>query len=104
MINRALLLKLRNLLDEAESDSDLSLLEVMWQVRTHSCNQAEIPQALFRVGEEIASIIYLEDLGMWELQCGGKEYISETFAGAVELLSSQTVVNHCARAEVLPGG
>ncbi len=71
--DRELLLKLRQLLDEIGKDSSTSNLEVMWQIRSHKCNQAEIPQAIFRVGDQLASIIYLEENRCWEVQLNGVE-------------------------------
>ena len=73
-VDRSLLLTLRKLLDEIEKDSSMSALEVMWQVRSHTCNQAEIPQAIFRVGDRLASVIYLEDSRCWEVQIDGDEH------------------------------
>ncbi len=81
--DRKLLLKLRQLLDEMEKDSSMSALEVMWQIRTHTANQAEIPQAIFRVGDQLASVIYLVDTEVWELQFGSEQYQFQTFAEAL---------------------
>ena len=85
--DRKLLLTLRQLLDEIEKDSSMSALEVMWQIRTHTANQAEIPQAIFRVGGQLASVVYLEECrvpgnaagGSWEVQLDGDEHHFDTF-------------------------
>jgi len=82
--DRKLLLKLRQLLDEIEKDSSMSALEVMWQIRSHTCNQAEIPQAIFRVGDQLATVVYLKDTEVWEVQVCGEEHQSYTFAEALE--------------------
>ena len=71
--DRKLLLTLRKLLDEIEKDSSMSALEVLWQIRTHTANQAEIPQAVFRVGDQLASVIYLEASRCWEVRLNGVE-------------------------------
>ncbi len=94
--DRKLLLTLRKLLDEIEKDSSMSALEVMWEIRSHTCNQAEIPQAIFPVGDQLASVIYLEECSVvghdrggcnstigapatWEVQLGGDEHQFDTF-------------------------
>lgn len=82
-VDRSLLLKLRQLLDEIEKDSSMSALEVMWQIRTHTCNQAEIPQAIFRVGDRLASVIYLNETDMWELKSDVDGGQVGTFADAL---------------------
>ena len=85
--DRKLLLTLRKLLDEFNKDSSMSALEVMWQIRTHTANQAEIPQAIFRVGDRLASVIYLEDpLFCWELQLGDDEHQFHTFEEATSFI------------------
>lgn len=80
--------KLRQLLkDISRSNKELSILEVMWWIRTNTVNQAEIPQAIFRVGDQLASVIYLEECrvvghdrgGCWEVQLNGHEYQFDTF-------------------------
>ena len=79
-VNRKLLLTLRKLLDEMETDSSMSALEVMYQVRSHTCNQAEIPQAIFRVGDRLASVVYLDSCApCWEVQIDGDERQFDTF-------------------------
>lgn len=94
MVGRDLLLKLRQLLDEIDhralsEDSAMSALEVMWQIRTHKANQAEIPQAIFKVGDRLASVIYLEDISCWEVQLDGKQHQFDTFGQAVEFIENR---------------
>ena len=91
-VGRSLLLRLRLLLDEIESLDSMSALEVMWQIRTHTCNQAEIPQAIFRVGDRLASVIYIELDACWEVQLDGNEYQFDTFE---DVLAS---IEQCRRA------
>ncbi len=79
MVEAKLLLTLRKLLDEIDTDSSMSALEVMWQIRTHVASQAEIPQAIFRVGDRLASVIYLELVSCWEVQLDGDERQFDTF-------------------------
>ncbi len=88
MVNRSLLLKLRQLLDEFRNGPHSSMLELMWQIRTHECNQAVIPQAIFRVGGQLASVVYLEDLCCWEVQLDGDEHQFDTFQEAREFTES----------------
>lgn len=85
-VNRGLLLELRQLLDEIDTDSSMSALEVMWQIRTHTCSQAEIPQAIFRVGDRLASVIYLKDDSCWEVQLDFDEHQFDTFQEALEFI------------------
>ena len=92
--DRKLLLALRKLLDEIETDSSMSAREVMWQIRTHTCNQAEIPQAIFRVGDQLASVLYLEWVSEWEVQLNSHEYQFDTFEqvlGFIEQCREQLV-------------
>ena len=89
VVKRALLLKLRNLLDEIEKDSSMSALEVMWQIRTHTCNQAEIPQAIFRVGDHLASVVYLEETCCWEVQLNCDEHQFDTFEEALGFIEQR---------------
>lgn len=82
--------ELRQLLkDISSSNKGLTTLEVMWWIRTNTSNQAEIPQAIFRVGDQLASVIYLEDLGCWEVQANGNEYQYDTFEAA------RGAIEHC---------
>ena len=64
-----------DVLDEIDTDSSM----VMWQERSHTCNQAEIPQAIFRVGDRLASVIYLCDMEFWEVQLDGDDHQFDTF-------------------------
>ena len=86
-VARALLLRLRQLLDEIDSlDSSMSPLDVIWQIRSRECNQAEIPQAIFRVGDQLASVVYLECFSCWEVQLDGREYQFDTFEESFDLI------------------
>lgn len=88
-MDRSLLLRLRQLLDEIDKES--SIVEVMWQIRTHTANQAAIPQAIFRVGDRFASVIYLDLLDCWEVQLDRDEHQFETFAKASEFMEQQVL-------------
>ena len=100
-VARALLLRLRQLLDEIESLDSMSALEVMWQIRTHTCNQAEIPQAIFRVGDRLASLIFLEDLTCWEVHIDGKEYQFCSITGHLDALN---FIERCRSQPIQPVG
>lgn len=86
---RSLLLRLRHLPDEIEGLDSFSSLEVMWNIRTHTCNQPEMPQAIFRVGDQLASVLYLEDLHCWELQLDGDEHLFDTFEGVTGFIEQR---------------
>ncbi len=72
--------ELRQLLKDIScSNKGLTTLEVMWWIRTNTCNQAEIPQAIFKVGDQLASVAYLEWVSEWEVQFNGEEHQFDTF-------------------------
>ena len=82
-MDRKLILKLRQLVAEIPN---ADMVEAMWQFRGV---QAGTPQAIFRVGDEFASVIYLDLIDSWEVQFPGQEIQFDSFDEAEDWLKEK---------------